>query len=387
MSEFDGVKVLLVDGGDRQTLPLAKAFKKLGCIVTTLNGSRLDLGYVSRYPDKKILDKTIHNDKAAHIKAIRNCIKSKQYELLVTTSDDTAEALSLMKDEYKDVVKIDVNSPDLFYMAYDKLNTMKACMENGVPCPKTFFDINSAETLISRGVQFPIVAKPRKGFGAIGFHKVDDENQLRALCEAIKDDIDKYFFQEYIPQTGTLYKCDMFVDANNEIKSKCVYSKNRWFPIDGGSSVCNVTIDRPDIIESCAKLLKAINWRGVADFDLIEDPRDGVAKIIEINPRTPACVKIVFKAGVNLAKQILEFAYNKPVSLISDYDKDVRLRCIHTDVLWFLKSPNRFTSTPSWFSWRKTADQIWSWDDPLPFFTFSIQAVLKYKREMKKRAR
>ena len=54
--EFKDVKILLVDGGDRQTLPLARAFKELGCNVATLNSSRLDLGYVSRYPDEKILD-------------------------------------------------------------------------------------------------------------------------------------------------------------------------------------------------------------------------------------------------------------------------------------------------------------------------------------------
>ena len=385
--EFNEVKILLVDGGDRQTLPLARAFKELGCKVATLNSSRLDLGYVSRYPDEKILDKTIHGNKAAHVKAIRKCIETRKYNIVVTTSDDTAEELSLMKEEYKDVVKIDVNSPELFYMAYDKNNTMKACMENGVPCPKTYFDVGDVESLLSKQIQYPIVVKPRKGFGAIGFHKVDDENQLRALCESIKEDIGKYVFQEYIPQTGTLYKCDMFVDDKNEIKSVCVYSKNRWFPIDGGSSVCNVTVERPDIIESCSKLLKAINWRGVADFDLIEDPRDGLAKIIEINPRTPACVKIVFKAGVNLAQQILEYALGMQVSSFMTYGSDVCLRCIHTDVLWFLKSKNRFSSKPSWFSWKRTNDQIFDVTDPLPFVTFSIQAILKYKREMKKRAR
>ena len=385
--EFKNVKILLVDGADRQTLPLARSFKELGCNVATLNSSRLDLGYVSRYPDEKILDKTIHGDKSAHIEVIRKCIESKKYNLLVTTSDDTAEALSLMKDEYKDVINIDVNPPDIFYMAYDKNNTMKACMENGVPCPKTYFDIQDVETLLSKEIQYPIVVKPRKGFGAIGFHKVDDESQLKILCESIKTDISKYVFQEYIPQTGVLYKCDMFVDCNNEIRSVCVYSKNRWFPVDGGSSVCNVTAVRPDIVESCSKLLKAIKWRGVADFDLIEDPRDGIAKIIEINPRTPACVKIVFEAGVNLAKQIVQLAFGQSVSSFMNYTNDVRLRCIHTDVLWFMKSPNRFASKPSWFSWKRTSDQIWSLRDPLPFFTFSLQAIMKYKREMKKRAR
>lgn len=385
--EFKDVKILLVDGGDRQTLPLARAFKELGCNVATLNSSRLDLGYVSRYPDEKILDKTIHGDKAAHIKAIRNCIESKKYNLLVTTSDDTAEALSLMKEEYRDVVKIAVPSPDLFYLAYDKNNTMRICMDNGIPCPKTYFDIKDVDSLLAKNLQFPIVVKPRKSFGAIGFHKIEDETQLRSLCENIKTEMDDYVFQEYIPQTDIQYECAMFVDNQNVVKTACVFSKNRWFPVDGGSSTCNVTVAYPEIIEYCTRLLQKINWRGAADIDLIFDPRDGVPKIMEINPRVSGSVKIVLNSGINIARQIVELAFSKEVSPYLEYKKGVCLRCIHTDLLWFLKSENRFKTNPSWFSWKNTSDQIWSWRDPLPFFTFSLQAVMKYKREMKKRAR
>jgi len=144
-------------------------------------------------------------------------------------------------------------------------------------------------------------------------------------------------------------------------------------------------VERNDIIASCSKLLKIIKWRGAADIDLIQDPRDGKAKIMEINPRVSGSVKIVFSSGINIAEQIIQLATDKPVSNYLEYKKDVRLRCIHTDLLWFIKSSQRFNTKPSWFSWKNTRDQIWSVDDPLPFFTFSIQAVLKYKREMKKR--
>jgi predicted ATP-grasp superfamily ATP-dependent carboligase len=241
--------------------------------------------------------------------------------------------------------------------------------------------------LLKKNFQYPIVVKPRKGFGAIGFHKIDDENQLKVLCDALKNDVSSYVFQEYIPQTDIQYKIAIFIDELNEIKSACVYAKNRWFPIDGGSSTCNVTVDRPDIVETCTKLLKTMEWRGAADIDLIQDPRDGVAKVMDFNPRISGSVKIAFEAGVDIARQILQLAFDEPVVQCTTYKKNVCLRCIHTDLLWFLKSENRFKTNPSWFSWKNTSDQIWSWRDPLPFFTFSLQAIMKYKREMKKRAR
>ena len=182
------------------------------------------------------------------------------------------------------------------------------------------------------------------------------------------------------------YECAMFVDQNNEVKTGVVFSKNRWFPVDGGSSTLNITVERPDIVESCKQLLQKINWRGAADIDLIDDPRDGVAKIMEINPRVSGSVKIVFEAGVDQAKQMLELVHGDPVSEQKEYRIGQRLRCSQTDLLWFLKSPNRFKSKPSWFSIKKTKDQIFYLDDPLPWFAFSLTGVFKYKKEMKKRS-
>jgi D-aspartate ligase len=183
------------------------------------------------------------------------------------------------------------------------------------------------------------------------------------------------------------YEAAMFIDNNNNVKSALVFSKNRWFPVEGGSSTLNVTVDRPDIIETCTKLLQLIGWRGCADIDLIQDPRDGIAKIMEINPRVSGSVKICFEAGINLAQQIIEAAYGEEVTSYYDYKKDVCLRCMHTDLLWFIKSKDRFRTKPSWFSFKNTKDQIFSISDPLPGFAFTIQAFLKYRKEMKKRAR
>lgn len=379
------IRVLLVDGGDRQTLPLAKIYKKMNYSVTTLNASRLDNGFASRYPDEKIVSPQIKDNKAVHIAEIRRLLSTGNYDVAVTTSDDTAEGLSLMKEELKGKANIAMVNPELFYMAYDKNNTLRVCMDNAIPCPKTYFDKKSFEDLLNEKLTYPLVVKPSKSFGAIGYHKVENEGELIKICKNIEGGLQNYVIQEYIPQTDIQYECAMFIDSNNEVKTACVFSKNRWFPVNGGSSTCNVTVDRPDIVDSCTKLLQTIKWRGAADIDLIQDPRDGVAKIMEINPRVSGSVKVVLNSGVNIAKQIVQLALGEEVTPYLEYKKDVRMRCLHTDLLWFLISPNRFHSSPSWFSWKHTSDQIFDIKDPWPFFTFSIEAVLKYKKEMKKR--
>lgn len=172
------IRVLLVDGGDRQTLPLAKIYKRMKCHVTTLNASKLDNGYASRYPDKKIVLPQIKDNKEAHIAELKKLLNTGNYDVAVTTSDDTAEGLSFMKEELKGKVRIAMVDPELFYIAYDKNNTMRVCMDNAIPCPKTYFDKHSIDDLLKESLKYPLVVKPCRSFGAIGYHKVNNEAEL-----------------------------------------------------------------------------------------------------------------------------------------------------------------------------------------------------------------
>lgn len=377
-------KVLIFEGRARQSLALAKAFKRLDCEVTALCESKLDVSYVSRYVDKKIIGVCNNADENGTIAQIIKLVKENKYDLVVPTTDFSAMILSKYKNEVEQYSKVASNDWSVYQIAADKNQTMKVCAENDIPCPVTLFEVDCLEKV--KGLQYPIVVKPTIGYGAIGFHRVDSEDQLKILFkDSADEEIKKYVFQEYIPQTELQYECAMFMDQNNQPKTSLVFSKNRWFPIEGGSSTLNITVDRPDIVESCTKLLQAINWRGAADIDLIQDPRDGKAKIMEINPRVSGSVKIAFIAGTDQARQMLELAEGRPVTEYKDYVKGWRLRCFQTDFLWFLKSPDRFRAKPSWFSSKKTREQIFSWSDPIPWFAFTIKGLINFRSEMNKR--
>ncbi len=381
MSKYN---VLIFEGRARQSLPLAKAFKELGCNVTALCGSKFDVSYVSRYVDHKIIGICSNIDENGTARQIYALVKTGKYDLVVPTTDFSAMILAKYRNKYIKYCQVASNTWDIFQIAADKNKTMKVCTDLGIPCPRTLFNVDSLDKVV--GLNYPIVVKPKIGYGAIGFHRVDSPEDLVALFKGINSkDIQQYVFQEYIPQTDIQYECAVFMDDNNQAKTALVFSKNRWFPVNGGSSTLNITVERPDIVESCVKLLQAINWRGAADIDLIQDPRDGKPKIMEINPRVSGSVKIAFVAGTNQAKQMKELAEGKKVTEYRDYETGWRLRCFQTDFLWFLKSPDRFNAKPSWFSWRRTKEQIFSWSDPIPWFAFTLKGLVNYKSEMKKR--
>ena len=378
-------KILLADGHARQALALARAFKDLGCSVTAICESGLDVCSKSRYVDCVVKDSSIHDRPDLRVESIIREVSKGGYTLVVSFSDVTVEQIVLNKERIEKYCKTAVVDKDIFYLAYDKLNTMQICMDNNIPCPLTLFDCKTVDDVMRRQLVYPLIVKPRSSYGAIGFHKFDNSEELRTYLESHESDIEHFVIQEYIPQTDLQYECSIFVDEKNDVKSAMVFEKNRWFPVHGGSSTLNTSVKDSDIVEHCSILMRRINWRGCCDIDLIRDPRDGVAKIMEINPRISGSGKLVIISGVNLALEMLQMARGEDVTGFTDYKEGIRLRCLYTDLLWFIKSKNRFKVKPSWFSMKNTHEQVFSCKDPLPFFAFSIGSLFKLKRELKKR--
>ena len=253
-----------------------KAFHDMGCYVAAVCESGLDVCALSRYVDKVIKDKSIHDRPDLRVELVKREVSKEKYTLVVACSDVTAEQIAIHKQELEAYTKVSVVDKVKFYLAFDKMETMRICMENNIPCPKTYLDIQTIDELKKKEITYPVIIKPREGYGAIGFHKFDDEHSLMSYLGEHESEIKFLIIQEYIPQTDIQYEAAMFVDENNTIKSTMVFEKNRWFPVHGGSSTCNTSVHDDDIVRNCSKLMQTIQWRGCADIDLIRDPRDGV---------------------------------------------------------------------------------------------------------------
>lgn len=381
--------VLLPEASSRQVLPMARFFSEAGCEVTTVQEKKLDLGYATKFAKKKIIKHGVDSDRSVAVPFYQALCSQNQYDLIIPLSDFSAGIFANEKKriEQGGKTKVGVNDLDVFMQAADKLHTMLLCMKHQIPCPYTLDAVYSIDD-VPDDVKYPVIIKPRSSCGSIGLHLARNRGELRGYITQIQEEgLGDVLVQEYIPQSGKQYNAHLVMDADHEVKSAVLAEKCRWFPIDGGASTLCRTIHNDRILDPCKKLLKLIGWVGYCDIDLMEDPRDGVVKIIEINPRISANVQLCFDAGVNVAEQLLQLYSGEKVTEYLEYRDDVRLRCLLTDFLWLLKSPARFQSDPSWFSLKRTYDQIGAWDDIKPFVCFCLAAPLKYKKEIKKRKR
>ena len=382
---FKGKHILVLEGYCKQCLPFIRGFKELGCIVSVLCKSKWDCGYASRLPDHKILGVCDFNKPEESEKYIIELIKNGNYDLVVPVFEFGARILAHHKEELSKYAIICANEKDIFDRANDKNEVMKVCMENGLPCPKTLFDVKKYEDVTSGGLDYPIIIKPRSMFGARGFHVFHNKIELKEYIEAQHISLSNYVVQECIPLDSHVIAGNVYVDRNGEVKSSFIYDSIHLYPEDGGTSTMNVLIARKDIHETCAALVKKMNLRGVIGIDMMIDKRDNVAKVIEINPRASHAITIGFLSGFNLCQQILEDAYDLPVTRFDKSDTSLCLRIGQTDMLWFLKSKNRFKKSPSRLGYKKVREQMFFWDDPLPWFAFLLEGLKDFRKKMKEK--
>lgn len=380
---FKGKRVLVLDSG-KQALAMIRGLKEIGCIVTVLCKTRLDPCYVSNRPDKKLLIPQMAEIDDKYIKRLLKIVKSGDFDILMPIGELTTNPVTKNEALFKPYVKIACAPRETYIKAFNKQTTFDTAMKNGIPCPYTRRSDQDIEDFLAHA-KFPIIIKPREGLGSIGFHKFESESEFRSWLKDDSFNVDDYVVQEFVHfenRIGT----NLFVDQKGNICSSYAVDVLRWFPIDAGAGVLIRMVDAHEVLDYAGKLLKALEWKGFANVAFMIDKNTGEPRLLEINGRIPASIKMAYMCGYNISRQMLEMIYDQDVIQYPENTNfDLYIRHLDTDIAWFLKSKDRFRTKPSWFSWKNTKEILFSWDDPKPFFANFLQKTASYKSIMQKK--
>jgi predicted ATP-grasp superfamily ATP-dependent carboligase len=371
------MKVGILNGESMQALTFAKQLNKSGYYIVLFCDTKLSYGYCTRYAHKRIICPSIKSEtKKFHI-FFQNYLKTDGLDVVVPMNDYSAKYLSEYKEELKEKVRFSIPDLDVFMTGYDKNKLMKVCEANNLPHPRSL-DVSTLVAGFDTEFKFPALIKPNETTGARGFKKVNSFDELWEHYESIYREFGDCHLQEFIPPGGMQYKVQLLI-KEKKILNSSVIAKHRYYPIHGGSSCFNHTIVNDELIKICTEVLQIIGWEGFADFDLIEDPRDGTIKIMEINPRVPACIKASVISGVDFPNAIVDLSLNKPIKEYT-YQPDKYLRYFSMDLLWLVSQKNKWESFKEWkkmmFS-SKHFLQDGELLDPLPFFAGACSSILK----------
>lgn len=372
-------KILILAADLEQTLPIARSLYKKGYEVHGVFSSKYSYGYGSRYIKKRFLHANAE-EISDYYRFVKSLLEQDKYVTVLPMRDSAAEVMCKYRDELLKYTTYVMPDTEGFERGFDKQKLMEVCKAEGYPHPETYLvkDGNLGSLNID-SLRYPVLIKPNHTFGARGMTLCNDKKELQEKFPKIYQQFGECHIQTYIPEGGHQVEVQVYINEKQELVQGSVIKKFRWYPNKGGSSCCNISCKNDRIVNICYNVLKSIGWVGFADFDTIEDPRTGELLIMEINPRVPACVKSTFASGIDWADVIVG-EYLKKEHKTYQMDREVYLRFLGVEVLWFLKSENKWHTKPNWFKFFGSDiyyQDMSDWTDPMPFIRGSIGNIKK----------
>lgn len=370
---------ILFLGSGTQALAVLRSLHKAGHRLLMLVNETGNYGDVSKFLDKRIVS-DLKNTSDGYLGFLKKTISEEKIDVVIPTGDSTAEFLSAHREELSPLVHFKMPTFDNFMRGYDKNQLMTLCREKGYPHPLT---IDLSKTAYNDPLQFesfpyPGLLKPNCTTGGRGMCLINNYDDLVRIYPQIKSQYGECHLQQFIREGGSQVKLQLYVNEKGDLLNYSVLHKVRWYPVKGGASCCSVSTDNKKMVGICHQILRDIHWVGFADFDTIGNPDTGELLIMEINPRLPACIGAAVNAGIDWGQIIVDDYLGRPQKQY-EYKEGVALRHLGFDFLWFLKSPNRFKTIPSWFKFvgKKVHYQDFHFWDQKPFWVGTYHNIKK----------
>jgi hypothetical protein len=147
---------------------------------------------------------------------------------------------------------------------------------------------------------YPVVVKPRKGFGGVGVSVVHDEAELRAAWDTVVVLGEQPYLQEFLPDavnTGG-------VALDGEVLVCVAYTPTPAPDKPTGPPRWVTVVDNPAAMEGTAAFVGAIGYTGFFCLDwVMDDP--AAPRLIDFNPRVFGSWALVQELGVDLVGHYL----------------------------------------------------------------------------------
>ncbi len=377
-------KILILDGMWNKTLAVVRSFGEKGFYVTVGEWTRFATALFSKYCDRRIVYPSPILAPEKFIEWIISEIKSTGYDIVLPTELSTQMLLLKNKDEIERYTRLPFADYQLISNIQNKAWLMKFALSNNIPCPQTYFPEKEPDVgSIRDQIEYPIVIKPRCSSGSRGIVYVKKASDLLDSYRSVHSKYPDPLIQEFIPNGGAFGMGTLF-NFNSEPRASFVYKRLREYPVEGGPSTLRESVENEKIMQTALSLLGLLSWKGVAMVEFRVDSRDGIPKLMEINPRFWGSLQLSILSGMDFPYLLYELAMQGDIEPKDNYKIGVKSRwLIPGDIMHFINNPDRFKILPDFFS-AGVKDDILSIQDPMPTIgRISSLIPLMYKKEMR----
>lgn len=351
--------VFVTDGHQRSALAVVRALGRAGIPVTVGEMRAESLAGSSRYCTKQVRYPSPYEDSTGFQQFLREELKGEAYGMLIPMTDVSSLLVAQMRGSFKPGLAIPIPTEEAIHRSQDKGHMVELAQRLGIPCPRTLsFSSSENRQQLARIMQFPVVIKHRfshfcqRGRWLSSHVRYANSQQELTLESGEMDrEIPGVLVQEKLSGEG---RGVFLLVWDGDLKAAFCHRRLREKPPSGGVSVYRESIPlNESLVEKSLKLLRELNWQGVAMVEFKVDGRDGEAKLMEVNGRFWGSLQLAIDAGMNFPLLLYRLAAGENVPSQFDYKAGVKSRWLLGDLDHLLirlahsNRSNGFSSQPA----------------------------------------
>lgn len=268
-------------------------------------------------------------------------------DVLLTVGTNFLRAALGQRARLAGLAATNLPSDAAFATAYDKRACMAACVRVGVPCAAALAEAEATARLAGPD-GLGVVVKPAhdvgRSDGLTYVHTTDALRDAILTCDAQHGPV---VIQELIPgPPASMRALTVLYDAAGRFVAGFALEKRRQHPASGGITVTGRTIPMEPLLALVQPFFEAVGWTGPAEVEFKLDARDGIAKVIEINPRFPGYLRFPVAMGVDFPRLAVDTARGRATGTPAGY----RAGALHLAPTMFVQSLREEARTHGWLA-------------------------------------
>jgi predicted ATP-grasp superfamily ATP-dependent carboligase len=320
------MNVLVANAKSPPGLAVIRSLGRKGIEVTGASDSSRDFPLFSKYCRKKILLRNLHHSIDERIDELYSIVKNNRFDVFLPVMQEKfLLALSKRKGDFEKHTRLALPPFDQLNILNNKATVSSLLAELGIPHP-TIYPCDSETDLeaIQRKASFPLIIKPHRGEGAKGVKIIPDPENLKTHYYDSKRIHGTVLIQDFI--NGTKHTAAFILNKQSEVRRFFVHRAIREYPLSGGPTCFLQSVKYEPILEYGLKLLKAVNFSGLASMEFVIDRNDDEPKIIDVNPRFYGPIQCAISAGVDLPYDVFRMALQGDIETDLAYKEGITCR-------------------------------------------------------------
>lgn len=327
------IKVFITDGFSRKSLSVVRSLGKLNYPIYVSGNSIFTTSFWSRYTKHRIILPSIKKEFLYSKKIFFFLKKNLNNEkfILFPMEDETIKWLSINRVKISKYAKFLIPSKKTLSITQNKSLTYKFAQKNNFPIPLTIISssfLNFLKNLEHLKNKKNYIVKPSVGNGSHGIVYLKEKKFTKSDWLNHWNMFGNLIIQKRIPNHGHAIGVSVLFNKKKKCIACFAHRRLQQYPNTGGPSTSRISIMNDTLIKKSIKILKKLNWCGVAMVEWKIDPNTNRPMLLEINPRFWGSLELAVRSGVNFPLLYARAALNEKNKIQKKYKKNIVCRWI-----------------------------------------------------------